>query len=112
FTYFAHLAWAAILWIGGILFWGVYLLRLIRNRPSIRAAVVCAVAAVATIGGARLLVGQTSSTAPLKDPVALLAKQLQNGEIKLDYSSNGWGYLPSLLDHLGVNKDSQILVCS
>jgi uncharacterized protein involved in response to NO len=29
--YFAHLAWAGILWIGGILFWGVYLVRLIRK---------------------------------------------------------------------------------
>src|SRR5262249_14089491 len=112
FTYFAHLAWAAILWIGGVLFWGVYMFRLIRNRPEIRAAVVCAVAAVATIGGAKILAGQASSSVPLKDPVALLAKQLQSGEVKLDYSSNGWGYLPSLLDQLGVNKDSQILVFS
>lgn len=34
FTYFAHLAWAALLWIGGILFWGFYLFRLIRTRPT------------------------------------------------------------------------------
>jgi uncharacterized protein involved in response to NO len=34
FTYFAHLAWAAILWIGGMLFWGFYLIRLIRTRPT------------------------------------------------------------------------------
>lgn len=27
--YFAHLAWAGILWIGGILLWGIYLIRLI-----------------------------------------------------------------------------------
>ena len=33
-TYFAHLAWAAILWIGGILFWGSYLVRRIRSRPD------------------------------------------------------------------------------
>jgi len=34
FTYFAHLAWAAWFWIGGILFWGFYLIRLIRSRPE------------------------------------------------------------------------------
>jgi uncharacterized protein involved in response to NO len=36
FTYFAHLAWAAILWIGGILFWGAYLVRRIRSRPDLQ----------------------------------------------------------------------------
>jgi uncharacterized protein involved in response to NO len=36
FTYFAHLAWAAILWIGGILFWGSYLVRRIRSRPDLQ----------------------------------------------------------------------------
>src|SRR5215470_444110 len=36
FTYFAHLAWAAILWIGGILFWGSYLVRRIRSRPEVQ----------------------------------------------------------------------------
>lgn len=34
-TYFAHLAWAAILWIGGMLFWGSYLVDLIRSRPNL-----------------------------------------------------------------------------
>ena len=48
----------------------------------------------------------------LNDPVALLEKQIERGEVKLDYSANGWGYLPSLLKHLGVNMDSQILVFS
>ncbi len=31
FTYFYHLALAALFWIGGILFWGLYLFRLIRG---------------------------------------------------------------------------------
>jgi uncharacterized protein involved in response to NO len=31
-TYFDHLAWAAVLWIGGIVLWGVYLFRRIRSR--------------------------------------------------------------------------------
>jgi uncharacterized protein involved in response to NO len=30
-TYFEHLAWAALLWIAGVLFWGAYLYRLIRR---------------------------------------------------------------------------------
>jgi uncharacterized protein involved in response to NO len=33
-TYFAHLAWAAILWIVGMLVWGVFVFRLIRTRPA------------------------------------------------------------------------------
>ncbi len=32
-TYFEHLAWAALSWIAGILFWGFYLMRMIR-RPA------------------------------------------------------------------------------
>lgn len=31
-SYFSHLAWAAVLWIGGIMIWGTYLLRRIRSR--------------------------------------------------------------------------------
>lgn len=31
--YFAHVAWAGILWIGGMLIWGFYVLKLIRTRP-------------------------------------------------------------------------------
>ncbi|HLH31667.1 MAG TPA: NnrS family protein [Terriglobia bacterium] len=34
FTYFAHLAWAGILWIAGMLAWGLYVFRLIRTRPA------------------------------------------------------------------------------
>ena len=34
FLYFGHLAWAGILWIAGMLFWGVYLIRLIRTRTA------------------------------------------------------------------------------
>ena len=33
-TYFAHLAWAAILWIIGMLVWGIFVFRLIRTRPA------------------------------------------------------------------------------
>jgi hypothetical protein len=46
------------------------------------------------------------------DPVAALGKQLESGVVKLDFSPNGWGYLPSLLEKLGINTDSQVLVFS
>jgi hypothetical protein len=47
----------------------------------------------------------------LNDPVARLAKRIAAGEIKLDFRE-GLGYLPSLLDRLGINADSQALVFS
>jgi hypothetical protein len=46
-----------------------------------------------------------------EDPVAKLEKQLEAGTAKLDYSAKD-GYLPSLLKHLGINPDSQMLVFS
>jgi hypothetical protein len=46
------------------------------------------------------------------DPVARLQKQIEKGEVKLEFQSNRWGYLPSLLKNLGVNIDSQVLVFS
>jgi uncharacterized protein involved in response to NO len=33
-TYFAHLAWAGILWISGVCLWGFYLVGLIRRPPA------------------------------------------------------------------------------
>ena len=50
--------------------------------------------------------------APLNDPVGRLAKQLQNGTVKLESRADGSGYLASLLEHLGVKADSQALVFS
>jgi hypothetical protein len=46
------------------------------------------------------------------DPVARLEKRLENGEVKLDFAPNGWGYLPAVLKQLGVPIDSQVLVFS
>jgi hypothetical protein len=46
------------------------------------------------------------------NPVARLATEIDRGEVSLDYSSDGWGYLRSLLKHLDVNIDSQVLVFS
>jgi hypothetical protein len=55
---------------------------------------------------------QSSDSVNLKDPVTLLAKRINDGEVRLDYESGGRGYLPSLLKHLDINTDSQVLVFS
>src|SRR5258706_13940944 len=49
---------------------------------------------------------------PLDDPVARLAKNIEGGKTRLEFREGGLGYLPSLLEHLGVNADSQALVFS
>jgi hypothetical protein len=46
------------------------------------------------------------------DPATHLAGELESGGIKLDFRAGALGYLPSLLEHLGVNADSQALVFS
>jgi hypothetical protein len=69
-------------------------------------------AAVALFAVTAVFRGQSSQTPVLNDPVALLGRQIERGEVKLDYSPSGWGYLPSLLKHLSINIDSQILVFS
>jgi len=48
----------------------------------------------------------------LDDPIARWIKQLASGKIKLDFRSGRLGYLPSVLQNLGVNSDSQLLVFS
>lgn len=67
---------------------------------------------VALFAATALFSGQNSQTAGLNDPVANLGRQIERGEVKLDYSADGWGYLPSLLKHLDLNIDSQLLVFS
>ncbi len=47
-----------------------------------------------------------------EDAVAHLEKRIESGEVKLDYSPNGLGYLPAILKQLGINTDSQALVFS
>jgi hypothetical protein len=49
---------------------------------------------------------------PFDNPVSRLARRLESGKVKLDFRSGGFGYLPSLLEHLEVNPDSQALVFS
>jgi hypothetical protein len=50
--------------------------------------------------------------APVADRAAGLNQKLDRGELKLDYREGGLGYLPSLLEQLGVNPNSQALVFS
>ena len=49
---------------------------------------------------------------PSDDPVARLEKRLESGSIQLDFAPNGWGYLPAVLQQLGISIDSQVLVFS
>ncbi|MCA9139673.1 MAG: hypothetical protein KDB00_23035 [Planctomycetales bacterium] len=49
--------------------------------------------------------------APVSDPVAQLADQIQTGETKLTYDQT-FGYLPSVLEKLDVPTSSQTLVFS
>jgi hypothetical protein len=52
------------------------------------------------------------SQEPLENPVSRLARQLEDGKARLEFKEGGLGYLPSLLERLGVNPDSQALVFS
>ena len=47
---------------------------------------------------------------PTNEPVKHLDDLLDQGKAKLDYAPGGLGYLPSLLKHLDLNVDSQVLV--
>jgi hypothetical protein len=57
-----------------------------------------------------LLRAQQAGDAPA-DVVTRLAEQLEHRQTTLDYRE-GRGYLPSLLEHLDLNADSQVLVFS
>jgi hypothetical protein len=52
--------------------------------------------------------GQTSRQ--YNDPVSQLDRKLASGEIKLEFRDDRHGYLVSLLQQLGLNRDSQVLV--
>jgi hypothetical protein len=79
------------------------------QRNKLRAPVLIG---IFVLGCGAVFQGQGLGTSALTDPVALLQKQIESGEVKLEYSDGGWGYLPSVLNHLGINVDSQILVFS
>src|SRR5258707_6986909 len=86
------------------------------KRPAfpLHAGLVCA----ALAGVAAVVLGSIVAAAQSPPPllgrvaVALLEAQIQSREVKLDYQKGGLGFLPSLLTHLGVNVDSQLLVFS
>jgi hypothetical protein len=50
-------------------------------------------------------------TAPVSDPVARLQAALDEGSATLDHDA-GFGYLPAVLDALGISRRSQMLVFS
>jgi len=47
-----------------------------------------------------------------QDPVAHLERRIAAGQAKIEYRSDGWGYLSSILENLDLKVDSQILVFS
>jgi hypothetical protein len=49
---------------------------------------------------------------PTDDPVRSLDDRIDQGKDRLDFEPDGRGYLSSLLKHLGINVDSQVLVFS
>ncbi len=86
-------------------------------RPGVRgsAFTLLAVAAFALIVIALIgddhAVAQESNRSTLNDPVTRLDRQLERGEVSLDYRQ-GSGYLQSVLDRLDLQVDSQVLVFS
>jgi hypothetical protein len=70
---------------------------------------VFATAAVALAGW--LVQAQAPNDAPPRDALTRLEQQLERGETTLEFRDHA-GYLPSLLEHLHVNVDSQTLVFS
>jgi hypothetical protein len=45
----------------------------------------------------------------LNDPASHLIREINAGEVKLDSRGDAFGFLPSLLQKLGINQDSQAL---
>jgi hypothetical protein len=81
-------------------------------KPTIAAVFVAAILVLArtggTLGGGGVL---AAPDVPPQDPISRLARQMDAGEVTLDYRERG-GYLPGLLERLDVNVDSQTLVFS
>lgn len=91
------------------------------GRPTFTLAVsVCALAAWFALTAADLYQDNLRLDHPailydqaaVSDQASQLNRKLDRGEIKLEYREDGLGYLPSLLEQLGVNADSQALVFS
>jgi len=67
--------------------------------------------AVSVVALAAAVLAQAPNDAPPTDALTRLGQQLERGEATLEYR-DGVGYLPSLLEHLRINVDSQTLVFS
>ncbi len=92
---------------------GLVIMQTRYNTYVVKNFIVVFLSVTALLVGSMAGGGQTSpAAAPLNDPVAQLDRRLQSGETKLEYSADGWGYLRSLLMHLDINVDSQVLVFS
>ncbi len=76
------------------------------RRKTVSVCVFAVLAAVLAIGARPS--GQESET---NDAIARLGRKLADGSATLEYRDNG-GYLPGLLDLLGIHVDSQVLVFS
>ena len=72
-----------------------------------RSLIAAGIVAVATM----LLQAQSPNDVPPADALTRLGQQLERGDATLEYRDRG-GFLPSLLEHLHVNVDSQTLVFS
>jgi hypothetical protein len=85
-----------------------------RRFSPLKAGLVGTVVAgvVAILLGSIPAAGQSSRPLPGKDLVAALAEQIQQHQVTLDYQKTELGFLPSLLKHLDLNIDSQMLVFS
>ena len=66
---------------------------------------------VGIVALAAAVLAQAPNDVPPSDALTRLGQQLERGEATLEYR-DGVGYLPSLLEHLRINVDSQTLVFS
>jgi hypothetical protein len=90
-----------------------------RVRFTVLLAAVCAITVLAATEKLEETFGlpldhkaiQYNETAP-NDPAIRLFREVEQGKAKLTWQRNGWGYLVSLLDQLGIDKNSQVLVFS
>ena len=80
------------------------------SKPSAR-FVRSALLFASALGVATIFLQAQEPQAPLRDALTRLEGQLERRETTLEYREKG-GYLPSLLEHLNIGIDSQLLVFS
>jgi hypothetical protein len=79
--------------------------------PRSSLIVVSVVSVVSVVALAAAVFAQAPNDAPPGDALTRLGQQLERGAATLEFR-DGVGYLPSLLEHLRINVDSQMLVFS